>query len=71
MLLKEVDDQGWLDRMEAGDLRNALMEQLARARAALLYLADLINQRELRHEPEGPIVTMPSWPAEPETADDW
>jgi hypothetical protein len=66
MLLDEIDDDGWLDRIEARDLRMAVMEQLVRARAALLYVADMINGRERRQEPEGPIITMPSWPAQPE-----
>ena len=69
MLLGEVEDQGWVERVEASELREAVLEQLARGRAALLYLADMINQRELRSKPDGPVVTMPSWPAVPERND--
>jgi hypothetical protein len=71
MFLEEVDDRGWLDRVEASDLRAAVMEQLTRARAALLYLMDLINLRERRDRPEGLIVPMPSWPAQPEHPDEY
>jgi hypothetical protein len=71
MLLEDVDDGGWLDRGDSADLVVALMDQLRRARAALFYFRDLVDDRERRNEPEGPIVTMPSWPAEPEHADWW
>ncbi len=51
MLLDETNSAGWLDRITANDLRHALLAQLARARAAVLYLADLINDHE-RLNPE-------------------
>lgn len=69
MLANDLDDQGWVDRIEVGELRNAILEQLGRGRAALLYLADMINQREKRYEPDGPILEMPSWPAVTEEND--
>jgi tetratricopeptide (TPR) repeat protein len=72
MLLDSDNEQSaWLDRVEGGELADALLDQLGRARAALVYVADCINDRERRTAPEGPIVTMPSWPAEPERPDDW
>jgi hypothetical protein len=77
MLLEDIDDDGWLDRIESSELHDALMEQLGRARAALLYFADLVNyrehrnHRERRNRPDRPIFTIPSWPAQPERADDW
>lgn len=71
--LLDVDHESspWLDRVEAGELAGALLDQLHRARAALIYLADAINDRERRTAPDGPIVTLPSWPATPERSDDW
>ena len=71
MLIEDIDDSGWLERVEMTDLRAAVMEQLVRARAALLYLGDVINRRERRHQPDGPIITLPSWPAVPEQADEY
>lgn len=72
MLLDLDDEQSpWLDRVEAGELGDALLDQLSRARAALIYLADAINDPERRTAPDGPIITLPSWPAEPERPDDW
>jgi hypothetical protein len=71
MLLQEIDDRGWLDRVEAHDLHAAIMAQLTRARAAMLYLADLINLRERRQQPDEPVITMPSWLAEPEYPDEY
>lgn len=70
MLVEDIDDEGWLDRITADDLREALLAQLTRARAALVYLVDLIKHREERCKPGGPIVTLPAWLAEPERADD-
>ena len=48
LLLGDIEDHGWLDRIPVDDLRDALMTQLARARAALTYLTDLIDVREQR-----------------------
>lgn len=59
----------WLDRVEADDLAEALLDQLSRSRAALIYLADAINHRDRRLAPPGPIPTLPLWPAEPESPD--
>lgn len=72
-MLSDLDDEKspWLDRVSASELAQALLEQLQRARRALIYLADTINDRERRTKPDGPIVTMPSWPAETERPEDW
>jgi hypothetical protein len=72
-MLLESDEDGspWLDRVEVGELTSALLDQLQRARRALVYLADAINDRERRLKPEGPVFTMPSWPARPEGPGDW
>lgn len=71
MLLELDDEQSpWLDRVETGELADALLDQLRRARAVLVYLADAINDRERRTAPDGPLITLPSWPAEPERPDD-
>jgi tetratricopeptide (TPR) repeat protein len=71
MLLDEIDDGGWLDRIAFDDLRDALLAQLHRARAALFNLSDLISVRETRIKPDGPLPSLPAWPAQPERADDW
>lgn len=72
MLFAPDDKQSpWLDRVDAAELAGAVLDQLRRAGTALVYLADAINDRERRSAPEGPVITMPSWPAEPERPDDW
>lgn len=71
MVLHDIDDQGWLDRVSADDLSDALLAQLARARAALTYLADLITAREERNAPDDPLPELPFWPAETEDPEGW
>ena len=71
MLLDEIDDGGWLDRIAFDELRDALLAQLHRARAALFYLSDVISVREERIKPDGPLPSLPAWPAQSERADDW
>ena len=72
MLVRTDNERSpWLDRVEASELAHAISDQLRRIRAALVYLADAINDRERRTAPKGPIVPLPSWSAEPERPDDW
>lgn len=66
---EDAEPNEWLDRVEADALANALRDQLARSRAALIYLADTINYRDQRLFPPGPIPTLPMFPAQPERAD--
>lgn len=53
----------WLDRVELGQLEAILMDQLHRARSALFYLADLINDHERRNRPSGQEVKLPTFRA--------
>lgn len=71
MLLDEIDDSGWLDRITAEELRAALLDQLGRSRAALTYLTDLIAAREERKAPDRDLPELPSWPAVTEDPEGW
>jgi tetratricopeptide (TPR) repeat protein len=71
LLDSDAEQSPWLERIESRELADVLLDQMQRSRSALIYLADAINHREDRMRPEGPIPTMPSWPAAPEREDDF
>ena len=68
-ILQDDASKNWVERIRTEELREGILDQLRRGKAALTYLVDLIVEHEHRIHPERDLPSLPYFAAVPEDPD--
>jgi hypothetical protein len=68
-ILHDDASKNWVERIRTEELREGILDQLRRGKAALTYLVDLIVEHEHRIHPERDLPSLPYFAAVPEDPD--